>query len=766
MDRIAQFARSRPILGAIINPTTIGLMSSMAVRSPARMAAMAGVGALGVVGGFALPILVGAGLGGAFAYARRHNALAHDRGLEQRREAIGQQGQGARAERLRDFGFSGIGRSAESLLADVTAGNADAVLEAAALFQAERELRDGGRPVDLITTEQETGEQFKTNYIPKTELKIAIRDQIGSLDAGALSARVAEIKGRIAEQDSGFEKFRGRESWKAAAFGAAAGAVAGAAAIEIKDYVQEHYMGQETGVTMLEYAQGERPAVAHYEVGGTDIVPMDKVHSAVTMPDTGEKIDVEYRLGYDGKLIPIHTGLPEGYSFDAAGNLVHHVDGIEGGPVTAENWDQMRSILESQHGDLLEKQHVSWSGFGYNENAPSGNSYTDFYIPRAEGTELQMDYIGNQDGSVTISAERMLDHVAFSHGKEVKVTPEMLDRLVATISPRDRVLQHEALVAHIQDGKITFPKELAEKIFDLINGKVEPKPGIQITLDQVVHSDSEGQSSLYSLAADYAEGTAQIDPVPAIDETVPPPVIDYVPAKDIIPPVVIPWDRRKPIGDVEGGKKVQERGASEKENKEKKGKIKIIDQKNKAVLWAVGKSEQREKDKLKAEEGQKLEAVQQKIASMPDGSPVMENLSVSGEKPVEGKLSNESVEQDLNRAVSAVPEREIDSVISGLSKISRERDNFAQQKAYMQMGAREGGSVGTFSSKVPIREGEAWKFIKAEDLTEENQNEIDDYIRRVMKKLMDRSNQIKANAPARTSLGDRVKTLFGRNKER
>lgn len=731
------------------------------------MAAMAGVGALGVATGFALPILVGAGLGGAFAYARRHNALASDRGLEQRREALGQQGQGRRAERLRDFGFSGIGRSAESLLTDVTAGNADAVLEAAALFQAERELRDGGRPVDLITTEQETGEQFKTNYIPKTELKIAIRDQIATLDKGALDARVAEIKGQIATQDSGFEKFRGRESWKAAAFGAAAGAVAGAAAIEIKDYVQEHYMGQETGVTMLEYAQGEKPAVAHYEVGGTDIVPMDKVHSAVTMPDTGEKIDVEYRLGYDGKLIPIHTGLPEGYTFDGAGNLVHHVDGIEGGSVTAENWDQFRGIVESQHGDLLEKQHVSWSGFGYNENAPSGNSYTDFYIPRAEGTELQMDYIGNQDGSVTVSAERMLGHVAFSDGKEVKITPEILDKLVATISPRDRVLQHEALVAHIQDGKITFPKDLAEKIFSITNGKVEPKHGIQITLDQVVHGGDEGQTSLYSIAEDHAEGVLDVPPVPPVDEVMPPPADPtYVPPTEIIPPVVIPWDRRKPIGDVEGGKKVQEQGASEKENKEKKGKIKIIDQKNKAVLWAVGKSEQREKDKLKAEEGQKLEAVQQKIASMPDGSPVMENLSVSGEKSVEGKLSNESIEQDLNRAVSAVPEREIDSVISGLSRISRERDNFAKQKDYMQMGAREGGSIGTFSSKVPIREGDAWKYIKVEDLTEENHNEIDDYMRRVTKKLMDRSNQIHTNAPARTSLRDRVRTLLGRNRER
>jgi hypothetical protein len=748
MDRIAGFARSRPILGLVVNPTTLGFMSSLAVRSPARMAAMAGAGALGVSAGFGLPILVGAGLGAAFAYARRRNALAYDRGMEQRREALGQQGQGRRAERIRQFGFSGIGSSAEQLLAGVNSGDAGAVFEAAALFQAERELRDDGRPVDLITTET-AGDTDKTNYVPKTELKIAIRDQIASLDKGTLDARVNEIRDQISQQDKEFEGFRREESRNAAFFGAAVGAVAGVAAIEIRDWIQEK-MGGDTGITFLEYLKGERPAAAHYEFEGQDLMPMDKISRTVTMPETGEKVDISYRLDYEGRWMPVHDGLPTGYAFDADGNLVHSVEGTVGGPVTAENWDHLRGVIEGQHGELLESQHVGWSGFGYNENAPSGDSFTDFYIPRAEGTELQMDFIAGQDGSVTISAERMLGNVAFSHGKEVKIDSEILDKLVATISPRDRVLQHEALVARIQDGKVTFPKELAEKLFDIINGKVEPKSGIQITLNQVVRSGDNG-SSLYSLAEDHAEGPFIVPPVPPVDEMVPPPSApDYIPPTTIVPPVVIPFDRRKPIGDVERGGKQDGDGKDEK----KKGKVKVVDDKNKVNIWAVRKAEGKKKSDRASEEQGQIADLKERIASTSDDdSPKEEQISVTpaapgwdilkqgAEKRTEAQKVEvkpyDKVEKETESMINQIPLHEVSTIKQRVLSLKAEKD-FNRLKSRIEKISEEQTNMGDIFGIIPVEIGGGWKYALPKELSPENQKDVDKYLNHVADLLAER----------------------------
>lgn len=562
VDRMSDWARSRPILGSIMNPTVVGFLASFATRGVARSLLMgaAAMSGAAVAGGLAAPLLIGCGLGGVMALARRRRNLAYDRGMEQRREALGLAGEGERAARLREFGFSGISRSIEDLMPGIESGDPAVILEAAALAETERRLRrgDNPRPVDLINVRGEEGSTYRTNIISRTQFNRALKPLLAGVDGAALNSRVNEIINQIRAQDRRFEGYRTREGIKAGAKAAVFGAVLGIAASEASDWVAEQVSGKTNDhITLLEYMQGQKPQVHHFELPNgkgepLHLLPGDAVHQQIKMPKTGEEIDLRYILGKDGHMHLDRKSLPVGFVFnEKTGEVIHQfMTEVPGGPVNQENWDQLQKIAESAG---IKSHRVGWTEFGVNRTEPDGVSWqleNALERMRANGTELKMNFHQGDNGSVLVDVRRMLDHVSAGSNHKLPINNEMLDKMIVTISPRDQVLQHDALIIPVHDGIAEVPKEVADFAFQHIDGRIDAGPGMMITADAVSHQGVDAEKiGLFSVAEKHHLGELPGYERPEI-ETFIPHIGDPKEIDQTIPdgPIAIPYDPRLPIG--------------------------------------------------------------------------------------------------------------------------------------------------------------------------------------------------------------------------
>lgn len=109
LDNLIRRCQGIPILGHIVNPLSLGLVTGIGTR----LATLAGkkkiIAGLGIAAGAATmsiaPILVGAGLAGVVAAIRRNVSLKHDRGMDQRREVLGEEVNGRRTDQMRRFAY-------------------------------------------------------------------------------------------------------------------------------------------------------------------------------------------------------------------------------------------------------------------------------------------------------------------------------------------------------------------------------------------------------------------------------------------------------------------------------------------------------------------------------------------------------------------------------------------------------------------------------------------------------------------------------------
>ncbi|OQA04727.1 MAG: hypothetical protein BWY68_00152 [bacterium ADurb.Bin400] len=374
---------------------------------------------------------------------------------------------------------------------------------------------------------------------------------------------MAEIREAIEQQDRRFERFRRRESLRAGLTTAATAAVLGIAASEATDWLQERVAGKVNDrITLLEYFQGQRP-MDKFLVDGKEVVP-GIIQQRITMPKTGESITARFSLTEDGKFILIPDSLPPGYRFDAAsGQIIHEVAGVKGGAMSADTWREFRQGILSRFGDKFESTYGRWVAFADNGTKSVGSSYTvrsgyevgPVYFPHSNITENMLHLRPGREGSVVVDISRMLGETAFGGGKEVKITPEMLDRLVLTIGPRARELSHDVLAASFRNGKIEIPKEMADTIFEIVGGRVKPKGGFQLTVDSLLSGVNSvdyrgGATRLYSIANIFREGAGIITGRPPITESVPVPSVERLQGTMLEPPIAIPYDPRRPIADV------------------------------------------------------------------------------------------------------------------------------------------------------------------------------------------------------------------------
>lgn len=580
-DRMSDAARSRPILGAIINPTTLGLLGSLAPRSLARGIIMAGAAtggltAAGTVGAFALPIAVGAGMAGVFGYLRRRTNLAQDRSTEQNREALGTEGEGERASRLREFGFSGISQSAEDLIEAINAGDTGALLEAAALQAAERRLLFDGRPVDLITGNYDETEQYETNIISKTALKRILRDRRAELEANAdaLSARVDSIVDQVKGQDSRFEGYRRKESVKSGLKVAAVGAVIGVAAQELITWASEHITGKVgENLTLMRFLMGKRPEAEHWDWNGLHLVQGDRIPGEeIAMNQSGDHFTPLYELGKDGQMHIVPDSLPPGYTFNPdTGDVFHQYEVVSHGPITPRAWDELQKV---GHSTGMKSEHVSWREFGFNRTEPMGNSWHEaFYQAHSNGTELQMDFHPNTDGSVNVDIRRMLEHVAASSHNKLEITDKTLDEIKLTLSPRDQLLQHEALTITFKDGVAKVSATAAKMFFrHTAEGGVDVNNGVMATASMPLEQGSDGVLHAMSIAEKHATGPIEIvRPIVEWFHPNPDPTT-YVPPTNVVPPFWIGKHPREPIGN---RKKRDKNHPQEEESPDDGQKVKV-----------------------------------------------------------------------------------------------------------------------------------------------------------------------------------------------
>lgn len=582
-ERSASWARSRPILGAIANPTVIGFFSGFATRTALRHSALfgAGVAIAGstAFGTFGLSLLVGAGVAGTIAYIRRKRNLAFDRGMEQRRETIGQQGQGRRAEQIREFGFSDIAGEAETLTAEIRAGDTLALLRASALLEAERQLRNAGRPVDLIWSSTDEGERSRSNLVPKTDLKIAVRENAPADDPewnGRVMNMAADYIERVNMNDDRFERFRKREGVKAAATTALAAGVLGAIGQEVVHGIQWHVNPEEAAqrITLLDYVAGHRPSIEYAQIGNTSY-PAEMIQTA---PDGSRFINVNTSdvtegrvvggyfhmpIGPDGTIHPdmAESHIPEGYTYDAqTGELSHVVaHGVEGGALTPESWDHFREYVVDRYPELFDKTHVSWAKFYENGHPPFGNSYEPGYIANSEGTELQMDF-HHGAGGYSVSFERMAGHIAYGSGGEFRIHPNT--PILVTIGPRDFATSHEVFTAVVTpEHGLQFPHEVGDQIMTMDHGQPVLKEGWMITgnrlFGEVNGAGHEGGETIAGhVVAEYNPGQATLTGTADEVETVRVLGGEYHPPIGTPEgPLPIPIDFRRPIGNVVPGER-------------------------------------------------------------------------------------------------------------------------------------------------------------------------------------------------------------------
>jgi len=199
-----------------------------------------------------------------------------------------------------------------------------------------------------------------------------------------------------------------------------------------------------------------------------------------------------------------------------------------------------------------ETKHVSYIDFAWEKIPPkviSWNIPPDHPSFNAEGLELSMSFRPAGNGDVVVKGP--VEGIAFNnHRGKWDLAEYFRDgKLILALAPRDRQLQHEAIIFTIKQEKVRgsfaevrIPKEVAEIFFTQEGGRLKLS-GAQLNFNVVVGED-EGGLRLVEVAADYNPHggkifiTQEISEVSLSPEIIPPGLPRYLDPGFSIPPFI------------------------------------------------------------------------------------------------------------------------------------------------------------------------------------------------------------------------------------
>ncbi|MFA6383409.1 MAG: hypothetical protein WCX17_03225 [Parcubacteria group bacterium] len=515
-EKFIDCTQNIPVLNKIIaNPVAYGIVGgvigSQIGKSAGRAALVAGLATIAGVAPWAIPLIAGGALGGAYAGMRRSRDLQYDRGMDLRRKTLGAESGGKRTDKMREFNYDQ--KQAEDITADLQGllsnsaigeNGKKLVAEVIARMTVGKEQK-----VDLISVKEKTGDEHKTNLIAMNQMKIALRDvrekfNLGNADVEEYLRQYKEqFTQNIADNDKAFGKFKTKESVKAGIFGAAMGLAAGA-------------LGQHAFIKGKELITGDdsktESALSHlyaYTFGEKHFVPNDSIN----IVPNGDHFSIQ-----DGDRVLVENAQMGTNGLDQASKTALESQGIKLNEISG----QTESVMDKLKGIFGEKMGVHQRG-PWHDNAGSEYSEVLKRMVQFEGKQ-QMFYLDKDpNGAVTVDASKILKNLADniqgntgSFGENPDSTidsklPDLLEKLQqwhangelakhleVVIIPTDQANKEGTSIlldAVTPDGKIKLPDSLSEMFSDpqsLKEGHL-PFKFMELRLDGHVLSTTSGE---------------------------------------------------------------------------------------------------------------------------------------------------------------------------------------------------------------------------------------------------------------------------------
>jgi hypothetical protein len=591
VERLCLRLENIPILNRIINPVTVGLAVSIGTREglirigSRGLAAAAGATLLGSLGYLTAPIIAGSVLAGTFAYYRGKARFKQDAGRILREQASGLEITDKKAqailERIALPGGENFRLNINDLIERLNNNDEEAYIQAVSRLNIESSTRkpDFHIPqLDLLISQG----QWRSSWIEKCYLEKAIldfenrnREKIQDLEK-RINNETQNLLNQISEQDEIIKREAKREGRNRGIITGLSTAVLGSAYQYLRDFMgeaqlrerlSEAFLGKvfaaphaKERISFIEYILGEKPKA--YQPGTIDVnlgeknISLEHVlgkEQNFTLPDGHI---ANFKLNEDGSNYIID--LPEeaknaGWNYDPESHkFIWTKTGITG--TLIDSWNQLKSNLETLG---YKTEQVRFVDFAYGKKPPeviSWNVPPDHPSFMSEGLELSMSFrpVGNGDIMVKVPVEGIVFN---NHGGRWNLSEYFSDgKLILTLSPRDKILQHDSILVEIKPenvkgtfAEVRIPKEIAEIFFTQKDNKVELN-GAQITYDIVVGKDEKGLK-LVSVASDYNTGKGFVNFPPEIREVpvnvaitpplspiyldpgiaIPPPLIDRTP---------------------------------------------------------------------------------------------------------------------------------------------------------------------------------------------------------------------------------------------
>ncbi len=572
-EKLVDRLESVPILNKVIaNPMMYGAVAggltaaaTIGTRGIARAGAVAGVAAIAGTAGMIAPLVVGAGVGGAFIAARRGRDLKYDRGMDLRRRTLGAESGGARTDTMRKFAYdqkdaTTVTEQLRSLLAQDQLNEDDrlAVADSMARLALEKE-----KSLDLFSVDAEQGGQYKTRALAMKDLKVALKQLQEKFDLSDESftqlqtETAATLVEGIEGNDRDFNRYKRQQMVKSGVFGVAMGLALGTVG-QYGVYQGLEAAGIKTPDSALEkiyqVLRGDQAATAPAEnmqqvLEQLQIKKLDTGDVQLVSPK-GEVLADHLRFGDNGELTP--------ESQQAL--LDKHID------FSAHRTSEVVSQAPNTYfGEELQKHG---RGAWHDEVGKKMSSFFNKLI-EYEGKQQMLYLDKNADGSVIVNAQAILQNLEKNLNgsfKQFGTSPDgSVDSKLASLLDQLRQYQKEGTLAeHLKvqiiptdeankqglgiltaganaEGKISLPEKVARLFTDktsLTYGH-HPVKFIELRLDDHVLATSVGadMSAMPGMVDHYQYdfSTAAVAPVSEVS-----------PATWDLPPV-LPFDSRKAL---------------------------------------------------------------------------------------------------------------------------------------------------------------------------------------------------------------------------
>lgn len=596
IERLCLSLENVPILNKLVNPITVGLATGILSREGLikiggrGLAAAAGATVIGSLGYLSFPIITGSVLGGIFAYFRSKARVKQDVGRILREQAAGLEITDKRAqqilERIALPGGEDFRKNIYDLIRDIKKGDENAknaYVEAIARLELEYETRTSEDlpQLDLLINQG----IWRSSYIEKYQLEQTILEfesKLSEEEKTELRKRADEEKGslreKILQQDQKIKQESNKIAARNGVITGVAAFVLGSTVQYLRDLIGETAVGEKLSehplgaiistphakqrIGLIEYLLGEKPRPGREGFTSINIngQELNVFHSqreffgerVINLPD-GHYGTIKWNPESQQWTLELSKEAKDaGWAITEDGFYLER-KGIHGNLIST--WTEIKDIL-SQRG--YKTTHVSWDDFAYERRPPLRSSWEvppDHPSFRSEGFELSLSYRKAPDGSVIVSVP--VKGIAFRPGKEWDIG-EFVEQGKAciTLSPRDRLLQHDALIFSVGSenikgsrAEITIPKEIADLFFYEDNGKLKLNSS-QITYG-LIEGNEGGKLKLVSVAADYNSRGILTEILP-IKENVPINITEHapIPPKELDPPIPIPplieWKTTKP----------------------------------------------------------------------------------------------------------------------------------------------------------------------------------------------------------------------------